>query len=130
MRMHHLGVATHDAQQTAGLLGELLGATQCHSEQFDGLDIRFLRIENGFVELLEPIENGTVARFLERRGPGIHHIGLEPEDIDVALAQAADLGIERIDESPRPGAWGHDVAFLHPGDTGGVLIEFVAERSK
>ena len=126
MRMHHLGIATRDAAATASLFAEVLDAPERHVERFDGLDIRFLELANGYLELLEPIGDGTVARFLDRRGPGLHHIGVETTDIEAALETAERCGIERIDEAPRPGAWGHEVAFLHPDDTGGVLIEFVA----
>jgi methylmalonyl-CoA/ethylmalonyl-CoA epimerase len=85
----------------------------------------FMSLENGYFELLEPTADGTIAAYLENHGPGLHHVALETEDIDAALETAEDVGVERIDEEPRDGAWGHDVAFLHPDSTGGVLVEFV-----
>jgi len=91
------------------------------------MTVVFLELENGFFELLEPHEDGAIARYLDRRGPGIHHLAVETADIDAALRTARDAGIELIDTKPRPGAWGHEVAFLHPKSTGGVLIEFVGE---
>lgn len=126
MRLHHLGVATEDADGTARKLSRLLDVPLCHEERLDGLEIRFLELPAGYIELLEPIANGPVSRFLERRGPGIHHVAFEAFDIAARLAHAEDLGIERIDDAPRPGAWGHEVAFLHPQSTGGILIEFVS----
>lgn len=126
MRLHHVGIATEDAVGTAERLGALLEVPVCHEERFDGLAIRFLELPAGYLELLEPIDDGPIARFLDRRGPGIHHVAFEPPDIAVALERAAELGVELIDEEPRPGAWGHEVAFLHPDSTGGVLVEFVA----
>jgi methylmalonyl-CoA/ethylmalonyl-CoA epimerase len=85
----------------------------------------FLDCENGYFELLEPEAEGTIATYLDRNGPGIHHLALATGDIAKALDRAQELGVERIDEEPRPGAWGHEVAFLHPKSTGGILIEFV-----
>jgi methylmalonyl-CoA/ethylmalonyl-CoA epimerase len=66
-----------------------------------------------------------VARYLDEQGPGLHHVALATDEIEGALAAARGAGVELIDESPRPGAWGHEVAFCHPKSTGGVLVEFV-----
>jgi methylmalonyl-CoA/ethylmalonyl-CoA epimerase len=82
-------------------------------------------MDSGYFELLEPQEEGTIARYLERNGPGMHHVAFVTEDLGAALDHARDLGIDLVDEEPRPGAWGHTVAFLHPKSTGGVLVEFV-----
>lgn len=125
MQIDHLGIATDDADGLATLFEELLDAPVVHEEEFDGLHVTFLDCGNGYFELLEPVEDGTISRYLEKNGPGIHHVALETEDIEDALATARDLGVELIDDEPRLGAWGHDVAFLHPKSTGGVLVEFV-----
>ncbi|WP_418282537.1 methylmalonyl-CoA epimerase [Halorubrum sp. DTA98] len=126
MRFDHVGVATSDATELGTLFVDLLDASVAHEETFDGLRIRFLELDGGgYLELLEPVDDGTIARYLDRNGPGIHHVALATDDVAAALDRARDLGIELIDEAPRPGAWGHDVAFLHPGSTGGVLVEFV-----
>lgn len=126
MRFDHAGIATDDFETTRDLFSGLFGADLVHEEEFDGLRVGFLDLGNGYFELLEPVEDGgAVARFLEDRGPGIHHLALETDDAAAALEAARELGVEPIDDEPRPGAWGHDVAFLHPGDTGGVLVEFV-----
>ena len=69
-----------------------------------------------------------MARFLERRGPGLHHLGLAVRDLDEALVHLRDEGVELIDETPRPGGGGHRVAFVHPRGTGGVLLELVEEH--
>ena len=80
----------------------------------------------GHVELLEPLgSEGTVARFLERRGPGLHHMAFEVPDLAAELRRLEEQGIELVDREPRPGAAGHQVAFLHPRSTGGVLTELV-----
>jgi methylmalonyl-CoA/ethylmalonyl-CoA epimerase len=77
------------------------------------------------VELIEPKGNEGLAKFLEKKGPGLHHIAVEVEGIDDALATLAALGVPLIDQTPRRGARGHKVAFLHPKATGGVLVELV-----
>ena len=77
------------------------------------------------VELISPRGNDGLAKFLDKRGPGLHHIALEVEGIEAAIATLKGLGIPMIDETPRKGARGHRVAFLHPKATGGVLVELV-----
>jgi methylmalonyl-CoA/ethylmalonyl-CoA epimerase len=89
------------------------------------MNVVFLDSGGGYFELLEPDGEGTIADYLDRHGPGIHHLACATDDIEGALDRAEEMGIDRIDEEPRPGAWDHEVAFLHPRSTGGVLIEFV-----
>ena len=126
MRFDHIGVATRDAADLADLFDGLLEAPIAHEETFDGMRVAFLELDDGgYFELLEPTEGGTIADYLDREGPGIHHVALATDDLPKALDRARDLGIDLIDEEPRPGAWGHEVAFLHPRSTGGVLVEFV-----
>lgn len=125
MEFDHAGIATRDADALEGLFANLLGAPVAHRERFDGMDVRFLELENGYLEVLEPEDGGPVDRYLEHNGPGIHHLGFGTDDVAAALDTARHLGIDLVDEEPRNGAWGHDVAFLHPGSTGGVLVEFV-----
>jgi len=125
MRFDHVGVATRDATELAGLFDGLLDAPVAHEETFDGMVARFLELDGGYFELLEPLEDGTIARYLDSHGPGIHHVALRTDDIDAALERARDAGVDLVDEEPRPGAWGHEVAFLHPKSTGGVLVEYV-----
>jgi len=127
MRFDHAGIATEDAAVLAERYESLLDAEIAHQETFDGMEIVFLDLGNGYFELLEPVaEDNAIARYLDRRGSGIHHLALATVDIEQALARAERMGIESLDDEPRPGAWGHDVAFLHPRDTGGVLLEFVS----
>ncbi|WP_135805707.1 methylmalonyl-CoA epimerase [Halorussus marinus] len=125
MRFDHAGIATDDAAGLAELYADLFDAPVAHEEKFDGLRVVFLELGEGYFELLEPIEDGTIARYLDANGPGLHHLALATEDVAAALDAARDHGVDLIDEEPRPGAWGHDVAFLHPKSTGGALIEFV-----
>ena len=125
MRFDHAGIATDDATTLAELFVDLCGVDVAHEETFDGMQVVFLDYGNGYLELLQPVEGGTIARYLDDHGPGIHHLAFETEDVAAALDRARELGISLVDEEPRPGAWGHDVAFLHPADTGGILVEFV-----
>jgi methylmalonyl-CoA/ethylmalonyl-CoA epimerase len=125
MHFDHAGIATDDAKRLAELFGDLCDLPVAHEESFEGMTVIFLDSGTGYFELLEPDGEGAIATYLDRNGPGIHHLALATEDIEGALDRAAELGVERIDEAPRPGAWGHQVAFLHPRSTGGILIEFV-----
>jgi methylmalonyl-CoA/ethylmalonyl-CoA epimerase len=126
MEFDHAGIATDDAAGLASLYGDLLDAPVAHEETFDGMHVVFLDLGNGYFELLEPLgDDGAIARYLDRNGPGIHHLALATEDVEAALATARDHGVDLVDEEPRPGAWGHEVAFCHPRSTGGVLLEFV-----
>jgi methylmalonyl-CoA/ethylmalonyl-CoA epimerase len=130
MEFHHVGVATPDAAGFAATLSGLFDLSVAHEEEFDGLRVVFLDAGNGYVEALEPLSaEGPVARFLDRRGSGIHHVALAADDVVASLNAALAAGAEPIDDEPRPGAWGHEVAFLHPDSTGGVLVELVEEGS-
>ncbi|AAV45643.1 methylmalonyl-CoA epimerase [Haloarcula sp. JP-Z28] len=127
MQFDHAGIATDDAAPLAELFAEAFETPVVHDETFDGLQVTFLEMDNGYFELLEPLPDadGAIPRYLDSNGPGIHHVALETDDIAAALETVSDCGIDLIDEEPRPGAWGHDVAFLHPKTTGGVLVELV-----
>ncbi|RLM59876.1 methylmalonyl-CoA epimerase [Halobellus sp. Atlit-31R] len=121
----HVGVATTDGAELAATFETLFEAPLVHEEVFDGMALRFLELGDGYLELLEPAADGTIARFLDGHGPGIHHVALRTDDVRAALDRARDAGVALVDEEPRPGAWGHEVAFLHPKSTGGVLVEYV-----
>lgn len=124
--LDHVGIATDDAASLAAFYEDLGGFAVVHEEAFEGLQVVFVDTGNTHLELLEPLDDdSTVARFLETQGAGLHHVAFEVDDCAAAIETARDRGIDLVDESPRPGAWGHTVAFLHPRDTGGVLTEFV-----
>ncbi len=129
MHIDHAGVATDDADTVVGLYVDLFGCEIAHEETFDGMDVVFLEFGNGYIELLEPLDgDGPIASYLDSEGPGIHHLAVATDDIEATLELARAAGVDLIDETPRAGAWGHDVAFLHPASTGGVLLELVAHR--
>ena len=125
MHFDHAGIATDDAEGLADLFVNLFGVPIAHEETFEGMRVIFLDVGNGYFELLEPIEEGAIATYLDRNGPDIHHLACATDDIEGALDRAREMEIDLIDEQVRLGAWGHEVAFLHPKSTGGILIEFV-----
>jgi methylmalonyl-CoA/ethylmalonyl-CoA epimerase len=126
MQFDHAGIATDDADGLAALYRDLFGCEVAHTETFDGMNVVFLDVGGGYLELLEPLgDDGAIASYVADDGPGIHHLALATDHVEAALETARDHNIRLIDEEPRRGAWGHDVAFLHPSDTGGVLLEFV-----
>lgn len=126
MRLHHVGIAVRDLTQalaTYRALGLEAGGEEEVPEQ--GVRLAFLPAGEARLELLQPLrEDSPVGKFLESRGEGIHHICLEVEDIEKALARAREAGIRLVDEKPRQGAHGARVAFLHPRGLHGVLLEF------
>jgi methylmalonyl-CoA/ethylmalonyl-CoA epimerase len=125
--IHHLGFAVEDLDEAVATYERLFGAEVEERDAGEGLRAANVLVGDGRIELLQP-ENGdsTVGRFLERRGPGMHHIAYEVDDIRGALAALRSQGVELIDEEPRPGLFGHEVAFAQPGATHGVLTELVA----
>ncbi|MFC7020151.1 MULTISPECIES: methylmalonyl-CoA epimerase [Haloarcula] len=127
MHFDHAGIATDDAATLADLYGAAFDVSVAHEETFDGMQVTFLDLGNGYFELLEPLPDseGAIPTYLEREGPGVHHLALATPDVEAALAAAVEGGVDPIDDEPRPGAWGHEVAFLHPKSTGGILLELV-----
>jgi methylmalonyl-CoA/ethylmalonyl-CoA epimerase len=129
----HLAIATRDADELAKTLVDGLGAKRGAEELIDGGALRVLFVHLGPVtlELLEPKSaEHTVARFLDTRGPGLHHVSLEVTDIAAHLAGAKAAGVKLIDDTPRPGAHGTRVAFLHPKSLGGVLVELCEAKKR
>ena len=128
--LSHVAIAVADAEPLAARLVEALGAVRTSEELLDdgALRVVFLTLGPVTFELLEPRSpDHTVAKFLAKRGPGLHHVSLAVDGIVDALARARAAGATPIDESPRAGAHGTRVAFLHPRDLGGVLIELCEE---
>lgn len=124
--LSHVAIAVREADPLADTLVRGLGAVRGVEELLDGGALRVLFVHLGPVtlELLEPRSpEHTVAKFLEKRGPGLHHVSLDVGDVAAALARCREQGIQPIDATPRPGAHGTEVAFLHPKSLGGVLLE-------
>ena len=123
-RLAHVGVAVADLEQALAFYREVLGVTPRPAETADGATIVALPFGESDIELLAPHNpDSAVARFLARRGPGIHHLCYRVPDLDAALAACRKAGYRLVDETPRRGAGGRRIAFLHPKATGGILIE-------
>jgi methylmalonyl-CoA epimerase len=127
--IHHLGVAVDDLDAAVSTYERLFGAEVEHRATVpeQGVEAAALRVGSDLVELLEPLEADTpVGRFIAKRGPGMHHVAYEVDDVAAALAGLAGAGAELIDEHPRAGLFGLEVAFVHPDSVHGVLSEVVA----
>jgi methylmalonyl-CoA/ethylmalonyl-CoA epimerase len=127
--IHHVGVAVADLDEAVDVYRRLFGAElelrETVAEQ--GVETALLRVGDGRIELLSSLEPDTpVGRFLERRGPGMHHVAFEVDDVGSELRRLEAEGAELIDLEPRRGLQGMQIAFVHPHATGGVLAELVA----
>ena len=126
--LDHVAVAVASLEEAAGLFETLSGHPHTPPETLEAQGVRVTFC--GPVELLEPLGPDTaVGRFLATRGPGLHHIAYRTHDILADLERLSSRGVELIDARPRRGARGHQVAFLHPRSTGGVLVELVQHEA-
>jgi methylmalonyl-CoA/ethylmalonyl-CoA epimerase len=120
----HIGVAVPDIEAALGFYRDVLGLTPHIADQSDGARIVSLPLGGPEVELLQPLDrDGPIAKFLAKRGPGIHHVCYRVPDLDRALDACRAQGYRLVDEVPRTGAGGHRIAFVHPKSTAGILIE-------
>jgi methylmalonyl-CoA/ethylmalonyl-CoA epimerase len=127
--IHHLGVAVDDLDAAVGTYERLFGAELEHRATVPDQGVRAasLRVGGGRVELLEPLAADTpVGRFLAKRGPGMHHVAFEVTDLAATLAELTGAGAELIDDAPREGLFGLQVAFVDPDSVHGVLAEVVS----
>ena len=126
-KIDHVAIAVNDIDASVIKYREAFGLEPRERETVASqkTEAALLPIGDSNIELISPKGNDGLAKFLEKKGPGLHHIAVEVEGIEEALATLKALGIPLIDETPRSGARGHKVAFVHPKATGGVLIELV-----
>jgi methylmalonyl-CoA/ethylmalonyl-CoA epimerase len=123
-RIAHVGIAVKSIDALTPFYRDVLSLSDAPLDDSDGARIAGFVAGDALVELLEPTDAGSpIAKFLEKRGPGIHHICFTVDDLDATLARCRQAGITLIDETPRLGAEGKRIAFLHPKSTGGILIE-------
>ena len=134
----HIGIAVRDLDEGIALYRDLLGLELERTETVaeENVAVAFLKLDRagalGHVELLAPLrdgdgDGGAIARFIARRGPGLHHIAVAAQDLPQVLERCRAIGLQLLDEVPRTGAGGKQIAFLHPKSAGGVLIEICAE---
>ena len=127
--IHHLGVAVEDLDEAISTYERLFGAEVEHRATVpeQGVEAASVLIGDGWVELLSSLGRETsVGKFLAKRGPGMHHVAYEVADVNAAIAGLADAGADLIDEEPREGLFGLEVAFVHPDSVHGVLSEVVS----
>jgi methylmalonyl-CoA/ethylmalonyl-CoA epimerase len=127
-RIDHIGVAVENLDEAVSLYSERLGMPEQHRETVEeqGVEAVLLEVGEGHVELLSPLSPETaVGKFLEKRGPGLHHVAYRTDDSNAALKSAREAGLRLLDEEPRTGIRNSRVAFIHPKSTGGVLTELV-----
>ena len=126
----HVAIAVSDLDAAIDYYERAFGATVAHREvvERDGVEEALMRVADSYVQLSTPIrDNSPVARFIEKRGEGIHHIAFRVDDCAVALEAMKAAGATPIDDAPRPGSRGTTVAFIHPKGSFGTLIELVQE---
>ena len=127
--VHHIGMAVADLEEAIATYERLFGARVEHRGALEsqGVVAASLLVGSSRIELLAPTgEETPVGRFLARRGPGMHHVALATDDVGSAIRELAEAGAELVDEKPRPGLFGLEVAFLHPSSVHGVLTEVVS----
>jgi methylmalonyl-CoA/ethylmalonyl-CoA epimerase len=123
-RIAHIGIAVRGVDELIPFYRDVLGMPVVPLDDADGARIAGLAAGDALVELLEPArEDSPIGKFISRRGPGIHHVCFVVDDLVETLERCRAAGIRLIDETPRLGAEGKHIAFLHPSSTGGVLIE-------
>ena len=128
MKINHLGIATKSIDEALKFWSDALGLENVHTEIVEDQKVKvaMLPLGESRIELLEPTsEDSPISKFLDKRGGGIHHIAVDVDDIEASLAQLKSQGMRLIDETPRIGAEGCLVAFVHPASSGGVLLELV-----
>jgi len=133
----HIGIAVADLDEALVLYRDLLGLELERIEEVpqENVKVAFLKLDRtgalGHVELLAPLsDQGAIAAFIRRKGPGLHHLAVAAGNIPVMLDRCRKAGMRLIDQEPRTGAGGKQIAFLHPKSGGGVLIEICADRNQ
>ena len=126
LKISHLGIASPTLTEAMTNLERIFGIQAEHIEEVADQKVRtaFYPVGESTLEYLESTDpEGPVGKFLEKRGPGIHHLAFEVDDVDAAVQELLAKGVRMIDKVPRKGAHGNRIAFIHPAETGGVLIE-------
>ena len=130
--IEHIGIAVKNQKDTASFWGEILQIVHTHTEQVEseGVNTEIFDTGKGKIELLNSIsEDSPIRKFLEKRGPGIHHICLEVDNINQAIMELKNSNIEILNDEPSIGAEGFKIVFIHPKATGGVLVELAEKPS-
>ena len=126
----HVGIAVSDLDAAVQWYEEMFGATVAHRERIesDGVDEALIKVADGYIQLLQPFtDTSPLAKYMERNGEGLHHVGYRVSDCNAVLESVKEKGARVVDEHPRTGSRGTTVAFLHPKSSFGTLIELVEE---
>lgn len=129
-RIDQIAIAVTDLDEALALWERAFGLTPDYREKVesDGVEEAMLNVNGVYIQLLQATrDDSPIAKFLDRNGPGLHHIGFGVDSVQQTLDHLRDEEIQLIDEAPRPGGGGHTVAFVHPKGTGGVLVELVED---
>lgn len=130
-KIDHIGIAVRNLEAAKSFYEKSLGLKVDNEEILGEMRIAFVPVGDVNVELIESMTpDGVIAKFIAKRGEGIHHIAYEVEDLDGALEKLKEQGVRLVDETPRPGAHGTRVAFLHPKSSNGVLTELVSTQKE
>jgi methylmalonyl-CoA/ethylmalonyl-CoA epimerase len=133
LRINHLGIATTGLADAMGRMARLFEMEAGHMEEVPDQKVKtaFFSVGESSLEFLESTDSdGPISKFIAKRGPGIHHVCFEVDDIEAAVKMLVAKGVRMIDETPRNGAHGCRVAFIHPSETGGVLMELAQSSPK
>ena len=128
--LDHVGIAVHDLDAVVEWYQRMFGATVAHRERIesDGVDEALIKVADSYIQLLTPFrDDSPLAKYMEKNGEGIHHVGYRVDDCAKALEAIKAIGGRVLDEAPRPGSRGTTVAFVHPKTSFGTLIELVQE---
>jgi methylmalonyl-CoA/ethylmalonyl-CoA epimerase len=126
LRINHLGIAAPGLDEAMARMGRLFGMDADHVEEVESQKVRtaFFGVGPSTLEYLESTDpEGPIGKFLEKKGPGIHHVAFEVDDVDAAVKELLAKGVRMVDKEPRAGAHNTRIAFIHPAETGGVLME-------
>jgi len=131
-KIDHIGVAVNSLEESLHIFKDILGV-KCSGEEEvkeQNVKVAFLPVGESEIELLESTSpDGNIAKYIEKKGEGLHHIAFEVEDLDVMLKNLQEKGVRLIDKEPRYGAGGARIAFLHPKSTNGILVELCEHKS-
>lgn len=129
--IEHIGIAVKNIEESIKFYENVLGLKCYRIEEVKDQKVKtaFFKLGETKIELLETAEpDGPIEKFIEKKGEGVHHIAFAVDDIEQAIKEVESMGVQLIDNKPRPGAEDLEIAFLHPKSTGGVLIEFCGEK--
>lgn len=132
-KIDHIGVATHNLEEVRKIFQDVLGLKPVFEEVVPDQKVKVLGFQIGesTIEFLEPVsEDSPISKFLEKRGPGLHHLAVKVDNVEKTLEAFKNKQLKLIDEKPRTGAEGKLIAFVHPKSTGGILLELSQEKQK